>query len=254
MDRPLTHDETAELLGVYAIDAVEGDEAAAVERHLATCPRCTEEVARHHQTTALLANTGSDAPAELWEQISARLGPRPTPPAANYDIGRLRTRRRAVRAAAGGLAAAAAIAIALLGFEVGRLDHRVGQLTAASHRQVLSQALEAALVDPHSQRIALTGGPSGSSGSRQAAELVVLPSGAGYLFDSRLAALPANDTYQLWALVRGQPISVGLLGTQPAIVAFSVSTAGPRVPFAITVESAGGAVAPTQSPVARSTT
>jgi anti-sigma factor RsiW len=69
----LTHDEAAELLGVYALDAMDPDEAALVEAHLEECPRCRAEVARHHEVTGLLANSGAEAPAELWDRIAGRL-------------------------------------------------------------------------------------------------------------------------------------------------------------------------------------
>ena len=44
MDRPLSHDAVVELLGAYALDAVDPTEAAAVEAHLGTCPGCRDEI------------------------------------------------------------------------------------------------------------------------------------------------------------------------------------------------------------------
>src|SRR5690606_35755181 len=55
-------DEFTELLGAYALDAVEPDEREAVERHLADCPRCRSEVAEHREVAAYLAHAGTDAP------------------------------------------------------------------------------------------------------------------------------------------------------------------------------------------------
>ena len=40
-----------------------------------------------------------------------------------------------------------------------------------------------------------------------------------------MAALPATSTYQLWSVVAGRAISVGVLGAHPATVAFSVDPA-----------------------------
>ena len=40
-----THQEIEELLGAYALDAVDDDERDLVEAHLAGCPRCRAEVA-----------------------------------------------------------------------------------------------------------------------------------------------------------------------------------------------------------------
>ena len=74
MGRELSHDELAGLLGAYALDAVEPDEAAALAAHLERCPRCAAELSEHREVAGLIANAGVDAPPELWEQISARIG------------------------------------------------------------------------------------------------------------------------------------------------------------------------------------
>jgi anti-sigma factor RsiW len=74
----LTHQEIQELLGVYALDAVDAETAAVVERHLAECVRCSVEVAQHHEVAGLLANSGGESPAELWGGIARQLdGSRP---------------------------------------------------------------------------------------------------------------------------------------------------------------------------------
>ncbi|MGO8873991.1 MAG: sigma factor-like helix-turn-helix DNA-binding protein [Acidimicrobiales bacterium] len=43
--RPPSHEQIQELLGVYALDAVEPDPAAMVEEHLQECVKCSIEVA-----------------------------------------------------------------------------------------------------------------------------------------------------------------------------------------------------------------
>lgn len=79
MSRPLSHSDYEQLLGAYALDAVDGTEAAAVELHLADCPRCRAEVAMHIETAALLGHAGAEAPEGLWDRISGEL--REAPPA-----------------------------------------------------------------------------------------------------------------------------------------------------------------------------
>jgi len=146
--------------------------------------------------------------------------------------------------------AAAVVAIALLGVEVGHLDHRLNRMTAASSGQSLTAAARGALLDPSARRVT----PSGTGpGATRAAEVVVLPSGAALLFNEGLPALPKSETYQLWVMMDGRPISVGLLGTLPATVAFSLDAAAATSAFAVTVEPAGGSVAPTRPPVASTT-
>ena len=40
----ISHEEASELLGAYALHAVDGDEVTEVEEHLDTCPRCRAEL------------------------------------------------------------------------------------------------------------------------------------------------------------------------------------------------------------------
>jgi anti-sigma factor RsiW len=102
MSGPPTHpsdSEIEELLGAYALDALEPEERALVEEHLRTCVRCSAEVAHHHEVAGLLANSGGDAPDQLWDKIAQRLG---SPPTSSWD--RLAARLSSPDLAAGGLA------------------------------------------------------------------------------------------------------------------------------------------------------
>jgi len=62
--------------------------------------------------------------------------------------------------------------------------------------------------------------------------------------------LPKAETYQLWAMIGGQPISLGLMGNSPAQASFTVSGSATVSALAVTVEPAGGVVAPDRPPVA----
>ncbi len=73
MDRPLSHDAVVDLLGAYALDAVDPGEAAAVEAHLGTCPGCRDEIARLQEAAGALAGPEEEPPSELWDGIAARL-------------------------------------------------------------------------------------------------------------------------------------------------------------------------------------
>lgn len=259
MDPALSHNALAELLGAFALDAADPAETAAIEAHLTVCPRCRDEVGHYQQTAAMLAHTGRQAPAAVWDAIADRIGEAPKSasglpalqsPASGQPALRRRLRPRVARRAAALTAAAAAAAIALLGVQVGHLDHRINQITTASGGQTLTAAGRNALLDPSARRITLTGvGPHPSPG----AEVVVQPSGPAFLFNQGLPALPSGQTYQLWAMIDGQPISVGVLGAHPATVAFSLDAAATTKAFAVTVEPAGGSVAPTRAPVASTT-
>src|ERR1700679_113850 len=69
----MTHDEVSELLGAFALDAVEYDEFEEIEAHLAECPRCRAEVDAHREGAAALANSVEPLPDGLWESIATRL-------------------------------------------------------------------------------------------------------------------------------------------------------------------------------------
>lgn len=261
MDRPMNHDEIIELLGAFALDAVEPGEAAAVREHLATCPRCHDEVTQHQQVAGMLAVSGGEASPTVWDGIAARLavpvpGPRVSPPIGPRSSGGSpgpttgRGRSRLGLRIGTLVAAAAAAAIAILGVEVDHLDHRLNQLAAASAAPNLANTARTALLDPQSRRVVLRNpGP----GSQVLAEVVTGSSGSAYLFNRGLPILPTARTYQLWAITGDRAVSLGVLGTNPGIVAFTFAPAAPTGAFAVTVEPPQGSVTPTLPPVATGT-
>jgi hypothetical protein len=243
------HDDVRELLGAYALDAVSDDEAQMVLAHLSTCPSCSEEVAQHHEIAAMLANTGGEAPAHVWERIEARLDTSGPVVDLSAHRGARPGTRTAVRSRAPRWIGIAAAAILVIGFtaEVIHLQDRVGQLQGASPAQQVMRAARTALHDPAASDVNLHSASSG-----RLAEIAILPSGAAYLVNDGLAALPASRTYQLWGQVGTRLISLGLLGNDPSAIAFEVGSS--RITFfAVTDELAGGAVQPTRAPVAIST-
>jgi len=254
MDRAVNHENVAELLGAYALDAVDADEAATIEAHLNECPRCVAELTQHREVAALLANAGSDASAELWDRIAARLAPPGNPPPAAVVLDaalagalprRVSERRRRARwSAVGAIGAVAAAVIALLAVQVGRLDNR---LTTPD------QQAQAALRSPGADLVALkTIGPvTGGSAPTTVADLVILPSGSAYVINHRLPDLGADRTYQLWGLERGgRTVSFGLLGNKPGAVAVTLADRSSIGAYAVTAEPAGGVVRPSHTPVA----
>lgn len=279
--RPMSHDDIADLLGVYALDALEPDEAELVERHLPTCPKCRAEVAEHREVAGLLGFAGQEAPAGLWERITDSMQEAPpevvlsrvdsgevvhldagradrsatTPGSAHAARSAERRRSRANRRLAtvrvrtvAALAAAAAAIVAVLGVQLARLDHREGSLErsmAASGAQGPSmQAVQAALRTPGARQVTLLAMSPG-----QTVKAVVLPGGQGYLYDAKLAPLPSSETYQLWGVTSGAVVSYGLIGSAaPRVVAFQAGSGVQAL--AVTAEVAGGVVRSTHAPVA----
>lgn len=242
----LTHLEIEELLGVYALDAVEPDEAEAVELHLRDCPRCRAEVAQHREVAASLAHVGSSAPSGVWSRIAGTLEEAPP----QLDMARVvpmrSKRRRSVPArAAAALFAAAAAVIAVLGVQVSSMNERQDQLAAALQKDGLDEAVQAALLDQSARRVELR-----SEDGHTFVKAVLQDNGNAYLVDHNLPPLPHERTYQLWAVVGDRKVSVGVLGAAPDVSAFQVAGSGVSI-LAVTAEPAGGVVASDQQPVVR---
>jgi anti-sigma factor RsiW len=263
MDRFVNHDDFIELLGAYALDALDPDEAEAVRLHLEECPRCTEEVAQYHQVAALLGNGGGDAPTHLWDEIAEKIEAlhpadgslsAPTPirpvPGAGRSPSSARVGGMSRRVVLLG-AAAAVVVVALLSLQVSRLNDRVGSLNASSASTDLSHLVQAALANPAAQKVDLA---SATVASATDAEVVIMPTGSAYLVNKGLPPLPSDQTYQLWGRTGTQLISLGVLGNRPTNAAFSVGPSATYRAYLVTAERAGGVVKTTHQPVAESST
>jgi anti-sigma factor RsiW len=257
----VNHDEASALLGAYALDAVSEEEAALIAAHVAECPQCTAELAEHREVAGMLGNMGGDAPRELWDRIASQAtrpvgAPDRTPPIvvptslATERRHRRQGARRSPWAVAIALTTVAAVTIALMAVQISHLNTRVAHLSSMYSHQGLLLAEQAALLQPSTKRVGLVD----ASGTTQQAELVLARSGPSFFVNDQLATLPASKTYQLWAVTAGKPVSLGLLGQTPTLVAFTVNAARPPTTFAVTVERAAGVAAPTSNAVAVSPT
>jgi hypothetical protein len=231
----MTHDQITSLLGAYALDAVDADEAALVEAHLTDCARCRAEVADHREVAALLGHSGTDAPPGVWDRIAGSIDV--APPAIDLQAHRRRRRLPLVPAAVG---IAAALLIAVLGVQVRDQDQRIDHLQTAL-ADPMTPAFEAALDDPGSRLFALTS-VDGDIVLRGA----VTGKGVAYLRASALPDLPGDETYQLWGKAGDQLVSLGVLGSRPTVLTFR---ANPYQAFAITKERAPGVVTSSNAPV-----
>jgi hypothetical protein len=234
-----SHQDIEELLGAFALDAVDDDERDLVEAHLAGCPRCRAEVERHRETAALLAQGGERAPEGVWHRIAEALDE--APPA--LDLAPVARRTIPLRVAAATMAVAAAVAL-FVGVTVGRHDNhrldRIDRLAQAIQEANVNSAAFAALSDPAAEQVKLA-----SADGKASAEVVRLPDGTGYLVPGTLAPLPAGRVYQLWAVRADAKIS---LGANPGVSAFRMT--GPVSAYAVTDEAAGGVAASSNQPVA----
>ena len=74
MARALTAAELEELLGAYALDAVDDDERAQIEAWLARSINAQRDADELRETASLLAQSGDEVPDDLWARIEIRLG------------------------------------------------------------------------------------------------------------------------------------------------------------------------------------
>lgn len=233
----MTHREVQELLGAYALDAVDVDEAEAVEAHLRECPRCREEVAAHRETAAFLASAGSPAPDGLWNRIASELDEPPPELALGRIVPMQQPRRRWPLTA---MTAAAAVLVLLLGIVAVRQSQRLDDLERG---QGFDQALAAAIADPDARQVKL----ESATGAEVAAQVILLPDGSGFVVGRGLPPLDSDRTYQLWGVTGDRTISLGLMGERPDVVAFRATPA--LEALAVTAERAGGVVVSQEKPV-----
>jgi anti-sigma-K factor RskA len=256
----MSHEEASDLLGAYALDAVDGDEYTELEEHLDTCPRCRSELDSLREVAAAMGNSVEPLPEGLWSQIAARLPERqeveepPPMPRLTPEVrspfrappDRRRRRSRTAVAAVGAIAVAAAAVAVVLGIGLLRADDKVSNLQSAQASP--SSTVTAALRTPGHRLITLD-----TSSHTALAHVVVVPSGQGFLVSSELPSLSDDRTYQLWAIEGNQPISLGLLGRSPRQVAFTMAGSTRPSHLSITAEPMGGSVFPTGPIIATGT-
>ncbi len=234
------HEHVRELLGVYALDALDPDEALLVELHTATCAACRDELDQHVETAGALGTVVESPPVTLWGRIESQL---PATPASN--VVSIAARRGAARGATWIAGAVAAATIVLLALGWSHANAHVARLQSAASRAGFENSRRVALRAPGHQQFELRD----ASGSR-VADVVIAPSGTAYLSSAQMPALASTRTYQLWIIRGHQPVSIGLMGPHPVHVTFAVGPLTRGTTMAVTNEPAGGSVSPSSAPIA----
>ncbi|MCC5951784.1 MAG: anti-sigma factor [Acidimicrobiia bacterium] len=257
---PMDHSNVEALLAAYALDAVTDEERRAVDDLLETSEDLRAEVADHLEVAALLGTVPDDPPAAVWDRIADQLDDPISEqvferePSANADAHTVQPgaadrpsevvpMRRSSSPQLGGwrLLAVAAVALALVA--VGALVARA--VAPTTERDLATEAVTAA-AEPGARTWELLG-----DDDRRLATVVLRADGEGILVADDLPPLDAARTYQLWALAGPDgsvPISLGVLGANPAAAAFTAET--PVAGMALSIEARGGAVAPADGPIA----
>jgi anti-sigma-K factor RskA len=257
------HEQYADDLALYALDALRGEDRARVDAHLATCAACRLELEQLRGDTALVALSAAgprppqrarkrllDAvarEARVADALSQLTQKRETPSRAWWSVpgwwGWL------------GLAVAILTVIpTVLSLQRANMSLRQQLVDASSRATKSARELEelrrvaAPILDPETQRVTLV-----------STKTVPQPQGKAFYLRNRsslvflannMPALPPRKAYELWLIpVNGAPIPAGVFKPDAH---GSASVVNPVLPaaveakaFAITVEDDTGATAPT---------
>lgn len=221
----MAHDALHDLTPGYALDALDENERAEYEAHLATCEQCRDELARMQDTVGSLAY-GVQSPApppELRDRIVAQAR------AERGSVVPFRPRRRLTYALGAFAAAAAAVALA-----VGLWASSVSNDLDAQ-RSVVS-----ILADPDARQVPMEGGDG---------RVVVTDSGEAALVAS-VPGAPEGKTYEVWVFEGDTPHPAGTFEGDAAHDVVRLSRpVPPGAKVAVTVERDGGVDAPTSPPL-----
>jgi anti-sigma-K factor RskA len=213
------------LSGAYAVDALDDDERAQFEEHLAGCPACRSEVDSLREAAALLAETTVTVPStELRDRVLAGVaGTRPLPP-AHATVTALEPRRR--RRMTTLLAAAAAVVAIGTGGIVWQ------QMSDDGQPDRFSQIAEAS--DARTFTV-----PVGDGGS--ASVVVSKKLNDAYIETKGMPAAPADHQYVLWLQHGSMMTQAGIMPEGSDNKVLFSGDAASADGAAVSVEDAGAA-------------
>lgn len=236
----MTHEELRDLIPAYALDALEPDEARAVEAHLPACDECREELSTLQAVAAGLAAGVApiEPPAGLRDRVLAAVRPRPRAIATS----RLWTVA---------LAAAAALILILGGISLvqrQRIRTLTAHVGALASRLAAQERVLIVLASPTSRTATL-------HGSVQANVRFVYDraTGQGALVVTDLRDPGAHLVYQLWLVAGQEPESAGVfrpIPGQPIVLPVNADFRRYQA-VAISVEAGpqGSSAGPTSVPI-----
>lgn len=260
----LSHNQIQELIDLYALGALEPDEIELVEDYLAQSSDARAALEQSRQVVAALAWTPEqhDPPAGSYERFMQRMGvaDAPVPVAVPRPVQSIATpvptfgaRLRAMFAPRNRWATSFAAMMLLVALGFGgwslSMQRQVATLNAdVAHYRTITTLLS----DPGTRLVALKS-ESGPAQTARTQLLVNTERDQGYLVASGLSALPTNQTYQLWMIADGKPISMGVFGTdaqgKAEVLMQDLPPAGAQNVFGITIEPSGGSQQPTSTPI-----
>jgi anti-sigma-K factor RskA len=234
-------DALEDLIALYALDALDADDRARVERRLVADSAARRMLDQHLDTVAILGiSEASVLPAarskeRIFTRIDAEAFSRGVSPKPASAWDRI---KRAL------LAASPVLAISALVLAIG-----LGAWGVSLQQQLSRAQQEAALLQSRGLRVASLPRADTAPAAAQVSFISAPQSKTGLLTVNGLTPLASNETYQFWLLKGGQPVSAGLFvvdanGSGKMIVQSS-EPIGAFEQAGITVEPAGGSATPT---------
>jgi len=236
-------DDVAALISAYALGALEPDQEALAEEHIAASDDCRRAYEDALETSAALALAVADSEpsAGLRDRIVAAARAEGVAPAAAPAVAAAgpgwRSRLSGFLTPSGGFAVvgvACAIVLALVA---------VSQHNSASSARDRQEALSALLAAPDSRVVSIERADGSGAVGR-----VIVSQGRGALVSS-LKPAPSGRTYQAWGIPDGGGAPVPLpTFSKPGVVI--LDDIGDYTQLAVTVEPSGGSKAPSAAPFA----
>jgi len=244
------HEQYAEDLALYALNALQGEDRARVDAHLATCAACRLGLEQLRGDTALLAlsTAGPRPPQRARQRLLDAISREPRVPQV------VQTSPRHSWWGILGWAATAAIVIFALSLwkENSALKTTLSSVSSQSARNAREleelRRIAAPLIAPEAQHITLV---STRTPAQPQGKALYLRSRSSLVFlANNMPPLPPQKAYELWLIpTTGSPIPAGIFKPDAH---GSASVVNPPLPsgveakaFAITVENEAGASTPT---------
>ncbi len=259
------HEQFAEDLALYALNALEGEERQNLEKHLASCSSCRLELEQLRGDGALLAlsTLGPRPPARarqrLLDAVAKEAAASPTPSTSSGQALSRKTRKDGPPSPRSwwgwlGWAAAAAVIVfatslwkenAVLKRDVATWRDEVGQQTRELERV---QSVANTITNPEGQRFTLV---AMKTPPQPQGKAFYLHNRSNLVFvASNMPSLPPQKAYELWLIpMQGAPVPAGMFKPDAR---GNATVVNPPLPagmeakaFAITVENESGATTPT---------
>ncbi len=252
-----THPTRPEDFDLYALGALDADEKAGFEAHLASCADCALKVAAAQGRIALLALAAPrlEPSPGVKEVLMRRLhstaeGPGGSAPASAQSpqpVGGIFARWWAVLLP---LSGALALATILLWLHNAQLDRQLAALhaTIAAQQKQLDDSHH--LADLLAARDTIVVPLAAQKGEPQGSARVIYNAREGMMmYDGTLPPAPADKVYQIWLVpMKGAPISAGWFTgwpDKPGRMMMKLPAGVAAKEFAVSLEPAGGMPQPT---------